>query len=180
MQKFVIYTIIIIVGFILFNEFIQGIIRQNHRQKIFKLAQKRAQETSKPLVVFGDPYYGMGSRFYNMFMDGYGCGDETVDLTGAPKCPKGIKSDILEYLQKQKSNSKIIFVSCVLEYIENIEEVIKEILRISGGIENVFIVTVSKFSLSAFLYSEDEYKALNIIKGPPFHDKITWKKIKNS
>lgn len=180
MIKFTIYIIVILVGFILINELIQGITRQKHRQKIFKLAQKRAQETSKPLAVFGDPYYGLGSRFYNMFMDGYGCGDETIDLTGAPKCSIGIKSDILKYLQKQKSNSKIIFISCVLEYIENIEEVIKEIIRVSGGVENVFIVSVSEFSLAAYLYSEDDYKALNIIKGPPQHGQITYEKIKIS
>lgn len=177
MFKIVIYTLVILVGFILINELIQGIIRQKHRQKVFKLAQKKAQKILKPLVVFGDPYYGIGSRFYNIFMDGYGCGDETVDLTGAPKCPNGIKSDILKYLQKQKSNSKVIFISCVLEYIENIDNVIKEIIRVSGGIENVFIVTVSEFSLSAYLYSEDKYKALNIIKGPPYHNKLTWRRI---
>ena len=178
MFKFVMYSLLISVGFILNNETIQGIIRQKHRQKIFNLAQKRSQDTSQNLVVFGDPYNGLGSRFYNMFMDGYGCGDETVDLTGAPKCLKGIKSDILEYLQAQKSNSKIVFISCVLEYIKNIQPVVDEIIRVSGGIENVFIVTVSDFTLSAYLYSEDDYKALNIIKGPPYHDKISWNKIK--
>jgi hypothetical protein len=180
MIKLVIYILVIGLLFILSNEFIQGIIRQKHRQKIFKLAQKKSKETSKQLVVFGDPYYGFGSRFFNLFMDGYGCGNETVDLTGAPKCPGGIKSDILEYLQAQKSNSKVIFISCVLEYIDNIESVVKEIMRVSGSIDNVFIVTVSEFSLSAYLYREDDYKALNIIKGPPYQDKITWEKIKNS
>lgn len=177
MIKIAIYSIVILVGIILINEFIQGIIRQKNRQKVFKMAQKRALEISKPLVVFGDPYNGLGSKFYNLFMDGYSCGDETVDLTGAPKCPNGIKSDILEYLQVQSSDSKVIFISCVLEYIENIEQVIKEIMRVSGGIENIFIVTVSEFTLSAYLYAEDKYKALNIIKGPPYYDKIYWSKI---
>lgn len=180
MLKLTIFVICIVIFFILINELTQGIIRQKHRQKIFKLAQERAKETSKPLVVFGDPYYGLGSRFFNMFMDGYGCGDETVDLTGAPNCPRGIKSDILEYLKKQKSNSKVIFISCVLEYIKNIDQVINEIMRVAGSKDNIFIVTVSQFSLSAYLYREDDYKALNIIKGPPYQDKITWEKIKNS
>jgi hypothetical protein len=151
MIKNTIWVLVIGLLAILLNEFIHGFIRQKYRTKIFKLAQQKAISSSKQLVVFGDPYYGFGSRFYNLFMDGYGCGDETVDLTGAPNCPNGIKSDILEYLKTQKSNEKIIFISCVLEYIDPIEPVVNEIMRVAGSIDNVFIVTVNEFSLALHL-----------------------------
>jgi len=177
MLKNILYILIIVIVLLVLNEIIQGFIRQKHRQDLYKMAETRAKELNKPLVVFGDPHHGKGSRLYSLFMDNYGCGDETIDLTGAPKCPNGIKSDILDYLKKQKSNSKVIFISCVLEYIDNIDEVIEELLRVAGSNENIFIVTVSEYTFAAYFYKEDEYKALNIIKGPPFYEKITYQRI---
>jgi hypothetical protein len=93
------FRIIIIIIFILIiYEFLHGYIRQKNRNYIYKLAKERSLVTKKPLVVIGDPYNGKGSKLYNTFMDGYGCGDETVDLTGSPNCPNGIKIDLLNYL----------------------------------------------------------------------------------
>ena len=171
-----IYIFITIIVIIIINETCLGIYRQLQRNNIFKLAKKRASELNKPLTVVGDPYYGYGSRFYNMFLNGYECGDKTIDLTGAPLCPNGIKSDIYDYLKNEKSNSQVIFISCVLEYIDNIEDVINELYRVAGN-ENIFIVTVNKFSLAAFFYSEDNYSAKNLIYAPPLYKNITWEKI---
>lgn len=177
MYKKIIFVIVFIIGFLLLNELYHGIVRQNNRNKIYKMAQSRAQEIKRKLVVFGDPYNGYGSNVYDLFMEGYGCGDETVDLTGCPYCLNGVKSDILEYLKKQESDSKVIFISCVLEYVDNIEEVINELYRVAGSIENIFIVTVNKYSLSAYFYQQDDYYAKNIIEGPPTHKEIKYKKI---
>ena len=104
MIKKIIFIIVLIAGIILANEIYQGALRQKDRQKIYKLAEARAKEIARPLLVYGDPYYGIGSRFFNTFMEGYGCGDETVDLTGCPKCPNGVKSDMLAHLKTKKSN----------------------------------------------------------------------------
>ncbi len=177
-KSILIITIIILL--ILLNELIHGIIRQKQRQNIYHQALSRSNQINKPLLVFGDPYYGFGSRFYNLFMEGYNCGDITVDLTGAPNCPSGIKSDMLNYLKTQPSNSKVIFISCVLEYIDNIEEVIKEIYRVADSSNNIFIVTVNQYTLSAYLYKEDQYQAKNLIKGPPTYNEITFKKISSN
>jgi hypothetical protein len=68
---------------------------------MYNIALKKSREYNKSLLVVGDPYNGIGSSIYNIFMDGYDCGDETVDITGAPKCKNGIKDDILLYLKKQ-------------------------------------------------------------------------------
>jgi hypothetical protein len=102
-------------------------------------------------LVVGDPYNGIGSRFYNNFIEGYGCGNITIDLTGCPMCPNGVKSDIYSYLKEQDDNSMVIFISCVLEYVDNIDDVIKEIYRVASN--NIFIVTVNEYSLSAYFYS---------------------------
>jgi len=172
----IIIFIVFIILVILINEIIQGVLRQLDRQKIFKLAQSRAKQLNKPLLVYGDPYYGFGSRFYNNFISGYGCGDETIDLTGCPKCPNGIKSDILVHLKTKKSNDNVIFISCVLEYLDDIDNVIKEIKRVAGSLDNVFIVTVGDMSLAAYLYKEDNYKAKQIVNAPPYFNDITYKK----
>jgi hypothetical protein len=166
--------LIVILIFILINEAIQSIYRQFQRRYIYKLAINRAKQTNKKLTVIGDPYYGKGTQFWNSIIKGYDCGDITVDLTGAPKCPNGIKSDILKFLKTQKDNSQIIFISCVLEYVDNIEDVVKELYRVSGGPQNLFIVTVKNYSYAAYFYKEDNYSSKYIIKAPPEYKSITW------
>lgn len=177
MWKKIIFICVGLLIILILNEFLQGILRQKDRQKIYKKAQARAKELKKPLVVYGDPYYGKGSRFYNMFIKGYGCGDETVDLTGSPGCKNGVKSDMLKHLKSKKSNSQVIFVSCVLEYLNDIEEVFKEMKRVAGGVENIFVVTVSELTIAAYVYQEDNYRAENIIYAPPKFKDLTYKKI---
>jgi hypothetical protein len=168
--------ILLIVGIILFNEIIRILYRQYNRKKIFRLSLEHSKKVNKPLVVIGDPYSGKGSTFFNNFMSSYGCGDETVDLTGAPKCPNGIKSDLLDYLKKKNSNSCIIFISCVLEYIDNIEETINELYRVGGSPSNIFVVCVGDYSLSSYFYKEDDHSSKNIIYAKP-GGKIEYKKI---
>lgn len=177
MTKNIIIVIGLIFLLILSNEIYQGALRQKDRQKIFKLAETRAKDLGRPLLVYGDPYYGIGSRFFNMFMEGYGCGDETVDLTGCPQCPNGVKSDMLAHLKTKKSDSQVIFVSCVLEYIDDIEQTIEEMKRVAGSLDNIFVVTVKSNSLSAYMYQEDDYKAKNLIKAPPVFKELTFNKI---
>jgi hypothetical protein len=173
----ILYIFIIIFIIIIINETYHTIKRQYERIKIFRLAEMRAKKIKRPLVVIGDPYNGKGTKFFNKFLDTYGCGDETIDLTGAQKCKNGIKSDLFEYLIKQKSNSKVFFISCVLEYIENIDKVIKELYRVAGSSINIFIVSVNRYCLTAYLYKDGSDKAKNIIKGPPYYDIITYKRI---
>lgn len=177
MIKKIIYIIVIICAIILANEIYQGAVRQKSRQLIYKQAEARSKELGKPLLVYGDPYYGIGSRFFNLFMEGYGCGDETVDLTGCPKCPNGVKSDMLAHLKTKKSNSQVIFVSCVLEYLDDIEQTIEEMTRVAGSLDNIFVVTVKSNSLAAYMYQEDDYKAKNLIQAPPVFKELTFKKI---
>lgn len=176
-MKLYIIILIIIIIIIVFNEIYHTLHRQYERKKIFKMAKTRSEQIKKPLVVVGDPYNGKGSKFFNKFTDTYGCGDETIDLTGSPNCHNGIQSDLLNYLKKQKSNSKVIFISCVLEYVDNINEIIKELYRVAGSIDNIFIITVSNYCLTAYLYQDGTDKAKNIIKGPPYYSEIIFEKI---
>ena len=157
--------------------FLHAINRQIDRKVIFKKAEDHAYKIKRPLLVYGDPYNGIGSKFFNKFMEGYGCGDETVDLTGCPKCKNGVKSDMLKHLKTKESNSQVIFVSCVLEYLDDIEEVIEEMKRVSGGIENIFVVTVNEFSLDVYFYRDGNHSSKNIIYAPPKFKYLSYKKL---
>lgn len=169
--------VFIAIFIILMYEFLHGIQRQNDRYSFYNLALKRSNELKRPLIVYGDPYNGTGSKRYNTFMKTYGCGDETVDLTGSPKCPNGIKKDILEHLKSKPDNSSVIFISCVLEYISHIDQVIPEILRVSGSWDNVLIVTINENTLSAYLYKDKSDVSRNVVFAPPKYKNITYKKV---
>lgn len=154
-----------------------SIIRQRDRVRIYKLAKKRVAETKRRLIVYGDPYNGHGSRFYNQFMKTYGCGDICVDLSGCPKCEHGVKSDMLEHLKTLKSNSAVIFTSCVLELIPQVEETIREIKRVAGSLDNIFVVTVDSRSLMAYIYKDVGHGSLNLIQGPPDQKDLTFRRL---
>ena len=50
------------------------------------------------------------------------------------------------------SNSAVVFVSCVLEYVGDLPAALREILRIAGELDNIYIVTVQPWTLTASLY----------------------------
>lgn len=146
---------------LLFNEIIQDFVRNNNRKSTYKDALECSKKLGKRLIVIGDPHRGKGSSFHGV---SYGSGDMTIDING---CSKGkcdvIQDDAYEVLKQLKTNSSVIFISCVLEYIEHIEKTIKEIRRVSGG--NYFIVHVQPYTLTAFLYAckKESSSARNII-----------------
>jgi hypothetical protein len=175
--EIIIIIIIILIIVILLYELYHELLRHYNRLNIYKMALEQSNKTNKPLIVYGDPYNGVGSKFWNKIFGTYGCGDMAVDLTGCPKCDNGIKSDILEHLKTIESDSAIIFISCVLEYVDNIEEVIKEIYRVAGSNNNIFIVCVSRYSLTGYSYSDGSDTSKNLIKAPPYNDMITFEKI---
>jgi hypothetical protein len=46
----------------------------------------------------------------------------------------------------------VVFVSCVLEYVGDLPAALREIQRIAGDLENIYIVTVQPWTLTASLY----------------------------
>jgi hypothetical protein len=175
-QIYIIFKFFIILFIIIFSyELFYTFKRHHKRLKMYKKAKKRSKKLNKKLIVIGDPYNGIACRIFSRFYKTYGCGDETVDLTGAPKCPNGIKNDIYKYLKSKPSNYGVIFVSCVLEYIDNINDTIKELYRVSGSSKNLFIVAVENNTLSAYLYKDKNDIAKNLIQyenGTVYYKKI--------
>lgn len=141
--------ILFIIGLLILYELVLTYTRYLKRKRIFDIAKKSAQDLGKPLMVIGDPDNG-ATNF--MFGRCYECGDVCLDITGCPSCSNGIKQKIEDYLPTLECNSYVIFISCVLEYVDTnkLDFIMKEINRVSGG--NYYIVSVEPMSLTALLY----------------------------
>jgi len=123
--------------------------RRNQRRFLYKKALERARKTGKKLLVVGDPNNGV---FNSMLGPDYEPGDECLDITGCPKVDdsvvkyKGKMEDILPQLDLQK---RVVFISCVLEYVDDIDSVVKELSRMDE--KDIFIVTVLGQSKHGFI-----------------------------
>ena len=139
----------LVLGYVGLVEGAAALIRFHERTAAFQAAAERAAALGRRLVVIGDPDAGMHTRL----MRAYGCGDVCVDLNGCPKCPVTVVADITKGpIADIEDNSAVVFVSCVLEYVKNLDAALREIARIGGSSDNVFIVTVQPWTLTARLY----------------------------
>lgn len=126
-----------------------AIVRFRERSAAFKSASERAATLGRKLVVVGDPDAGMHTRL----LRAYGCGDVCVDLNGCPKCPVTVVADITAGpVADVPDDSAVVFVSCVLEYVGDLDAALREIARIAGSPDNVFVVNVQPWTLTARLY----------------------------
>jgi len=114
--------------------------RRMQRRSMFEAARAEARRLGKPLVVVGAPDGGVTA--------GYGCGDVTVDLAGST-CPRSIAADITKPLPFA-DDSVVVFVACVLEYVDDMPRAVAELTRISGG--RMYVVRVEPWTLTAYLY----------------------------
>jgi hypothetical protein len=115
----------------------------------YAAAVKRAASLGRPLVVIGDPDAGAHTRL----MRAYGCGDICVDLNGCPRCDSVRPADITKGpVPGIADDSVVVFVSCVLEYVSDVDAALQEIQRMAGDRANVFVVLVQPWTFTAWLY----------------------------
>lgn len=142
------------------------------------MAVQTAQATCKRIFVIGDPHND------NKSVDGkadYGCGDICLDKeTGCDLCPVGVKDSLENFLPKLADNSYVIFVSCVLEYVDNFQEVTKELMRVSGG--DLFIVNLEPNTLKTRFFPNLGYggkfrRKRIIYSAPPFSKNIIYNEL---
>lgn len=123
--------------------------RWQTRRDVYLAAMRRANELGRPLVVVGDPDAGAHTRL----MRAYGCGDVCVDLHGCPLCPTVRIADITASpVPGIADDSAVVFASCVLEYVADADAALRELHRMAGGRDNLFIVLVQPWTLTAYLY----------------------------
>jgi hypothetical protein len=119
--------------------------RRGARTSAYAEAQARARALGRTFVVVGAPEGGVTA--------GYGCGDLTVDLAGSPSCPRAVAADICEPgAIPLDDDSAVVFISCVLEYVDDYPAALREVQRVAGSPENLFVVRVEPWTLTAFLY----------------------------
>jgi hypothetical protein len=133
------------------------------------MAQKRSSQTGKPLVVIGDPDAGTVNSKIGR---DYDCGNFCVDLYGCKACPNQVAADLLAWLKEQPDNSAVLFVSAVLEYIQSMNGIPRELYRVSGG--DLFVVTVEPFSYTAFFYQGAKRQ---FFSAPP-HGPFKWQEFR--
>jgi hypothetical protein len=123
--------------------------RFERRRRAFAAAARRAAELGRPLVVVGDPDAGAHTRL----MRAYDCGDLCIDLHGCPMCRVMQAADLTAGpVPGIADDSAVVFVSCVLEYVSDPAAALHELQRMAGSAENLFIVFVDSWSLTAALY----------------------------
>ncbi len=138
----------LILAYVALVEGCAALIRFRERSLAFRTAAERADALGRRLIVIGDPDAG----FHTRLMRAYGCGDVCVDMNGCPRCPVTVVADITKKIPGVDDDSAVVFISCVLEYVVDLNAALTEILRIAGSHDNIFLVFVQPWTLTARLY----------------------------
>ena len=106
--------------------------RHFQTKKFYRDALQIAKDTGKELMVIGDPCRGTYFRFVSKYFPNCEHGDITIDLHGCTSCDKMNIND-MDAWSKFDTNSCVIMETGTISYSDNIEQLLKEIKRISGG-----------------------------------------------
>ena len=106
--------------------------RHFQTKKFYRDALQIAKDTGKELMVIGDPCRGTYFRFVSKYFPNCEHGDITIDLHGCTSCDKMNINDMGAW-SKFDTNSCVIMETGTISYSDNIEQLLKEIKRISGG-----------------------------------------------
>lgn len=173
------FYIIFIFLFLFFYELSIMIYRKWKRRYYYKLAQERAKSLNKKLLVVGDPLNGLASKTTG---SDYGWGDVCIDLNGCPGSPENvkiIKGRLEDILPTLNLDDYVIFISCVLEYVDDLPKIIQELNKVDY--RNIFIVNVEKWTFTAYLYpyflTGEQPPKYILTQAPPNGKKILYKKI---
>jgi hypothetical protein len=116
--------------------------RDQARVRVMLDASLRAKALGRPLLVIGAPDHG--------FTGGYPCGDMTADAESSSACPNFVSIDLSKGRLPLADNSVVVFVSCTLEYVPELEPAMRELWRVSGG--EFYLVRVQPWTLTAYFY----------------------------
>lgn len=122
------------------------VLRGETRKQLFARAQKRAQDLGRPLVVVGAASGGITPG-------GYTCGDlPCVDLGGCRGCD-AIPTDVtLPGAIRAPDDSVVVFSSCVMELVPDIDAAWAEHLRAAGSPDNVFVAHIEPWAHTSWMY----------------------------
>jgi len=111
---------------------ISPISRYFRTKKLFRAAEEMAQKEGKRLMVIGDPCSGNYFRFMSNMFPNCEHGDVTVDLFGCDSCNRIDINDMSAW-ECFDDGSFVVMETGVLGFSKDVEAVIGQIRRISGG-----------------------------------------------
>lgn len=114
--------------------------RVRDRHQLYDRAKAHARALGLPLIVVGAPDQGP--------TPGPGCGDLTLDILPTA-CPCSMQVDITRPIPIP-SDSSVVFVSCVLEYVQDFQAAWRELQRIAPN--RVYVCRVQPWTLTGQLY----------------------------
>jgi len=150
-----IYVGIIILIPIFLDYLFRLTVRRKRKLNIMYQAEKKSRETKKPILIFNNRYGGIINNMQ-------------IDPSGKKEV---FESDITQILSQLKENSFVLVVSETLEYVDNVEETIKQMQSVSGG--DMYIVGIEKNSPRVWF----DYKIRNVFDNPfylPTDHQIKW------
>ncbi len=121
--------------------------RWEQRRRLFQAADARARQLGRPLLVVLPRKEG----WFNRSMRLYEYGARYPDIFSRRNSPV-IFADSLARGVAVQGDSAVLYVACVLEYVTDLRRSMDEILRIAGEPENIYIVTVQPWTLTAALH----------------------------
>lgn len=144
--------------------------RRWNRQETFARARARARELGLPLIVVGAPRTGGVNP---IFVD-YGCGELCLDLVGCEGCEATMAGRLEDTLPLLPARRAVVFVSCTLEYVDDVELVWRELRRVAG--DELFVVTVEPWTLTAFFWPGAQRRVLGDVNpnGPLRYRPLPW------
>ncbi len=149
-----IYAGIIILIPIFLDYLFRLTVRSKRRLNIKHLAEKKATETGKPLLIFNNRSGGIISQ--------------TGDLS---KDNEEFECEITQCIEMMKANSFVVVVSETLEYVSDVEKLLKDLYVVSGG--DLYVIGIEKNAPRIFF----DYKIINIMDSPfyiPTDTQIKW------
>jgi hypothetical protein len=156
-----IYLIIIILVPLFLDYLFRLTVRRKRKINMLYLAEKKSASTKKPLLIFNNRSSGLVSHSGNLSKD-----------------KEEIHGEITEIIGGLKENSFVIVISETLEYVDDIEKLIKELIAVSGS--DLYIINLEKNSPRIFW----DYKIKNVMDQPFYvvsntpvtNNKLKWTK----
>lgn len=139
------------------------VIRRLWRRRTYRLAVERAKALGLPLIVVGAPKAGYINDVVGV---DYGCGTLCIDAEGCkPTCKEQIRGRLEDVLPRFAPHSAVIYVSCTLEYVDDLPKVASELERVAapGGL---FIVRVAPGSSTFWLWPGAKWVVQSAPPGP--------------
>lgn len=129
------------------------------RQDLYNRAKARARQTQRPLVIVGAPSGGL--------IGNYPCGDYCVDLQGCKDC--GAPKRNVEKVGgiPLRANSGVVFVSYTFEYCVDIDAAWREVERVGGSMDNIFVGHVQPWATWTHVFYPGSRWI--VLEAPPKH-----------